>query len=250
MEARRVVPMLWWLGSLLACSGGGGPAGGETIPLKEAKLNIEHNATDGDTGFQGAIDSEGWQNLDVKGPDGKVVLHLEGRGALGSLGLTELFFETVEPANVDVPIAEMIAVLPEGDYTISGKAMEDGESIGETVGTAWLTHVIPAGPVLVSPTEGASVPAQGLTVSWAPVTQTLTGGSVNIISYQVIVEKDELPHPHMIGKLGLSVYLPASASSLAVPDEFLEPSTPYQWEVLAIEESGNQTLSSGSFQTQ
>jgi hypothetical protein len=96
--------------------------------------------------------------------------------------------------------------------------------------------------VLVSPTEGASVPAQGLTVSWAPVTQTLTGGSVNIISYQVIVEKDELPHPHMIGKLGLSVYLPASASSLAVPDEFLEPATPYQWEVLAIEESGNQTL--------
>ena len=26
---------------------------GRTIPLKEAKLNIEHNATDEDTGFQG-----------------------------------------------------------------------------------------------------------------------------------------------------------------------------------------------------
>ena len=35
------------------------------IPLKEAKLNIEHNATDKDTGFQGAVDSEGWQHLDV-----------------------------------------------------------------------------------------------------------------------------------------------------------------------------------------
>jgi hypothetical protein len=29
------------------------------IPLKEAKLNIEHNAKDEDTGFQGFLDSEG-----------------------------------------------------------------------------------------------------------------------------------------------------------------------------------------------
>jgi hypothetical protein len=28
------------------------------IPLKDAKLNIEHNATDRDTGFQGFVDSE------------------------------------------------------------------------------------------------------------------------------------------------------------------------------------------------
>ena len=27
------------------------------VPLKEAKLNVEHNATDEDTGFQGFIDS-------------------------------------------------------------------------------------------------------------------------------------------------------------------------------------------------
>jgi hypothetical protein len=33
------------------------------IPLKEAKLNIEHNATDNDTGFRGFIDSEGWKTL-------------------------------------------------------------------------------------------------------------------------------------------------------------------------------------------
>src|SRR5688572_30075652 len=68
------------------------------IPLKEAKLNIEHNATDLDTGFQGAVDSEGWEQLTVQGPDG-VVLEFEGRGKLRELGLTELFFETVEPEN-------------------------------------------------------------------------------------------------------------------------------------------------------
>jgi hypothetical protein len=35
----------------------------------------------------------------------------------------------------------------------------------------------------------------------------------------------------------------------AVPNGFLQPRTAYNWEVLAIERSGNQTLSSGSFRT-
>ena len=37
--------------------------------LKDAKLNIEHNATDKDTGFQGFVDSEGWRRLDVRRPE-------------------------------------------------------------------------------------------------------------------------------------------------------------------------------------
>ncbi len=223
--------------------------GQATIPLKDAKLNIEHNATDSDTGFQGFIDSEGWQRLDVKGPDG-VVLSFQGRGELAKLGLTELFFESVEPANADVPIEEMLAKLPEGNYTIEGKAMENGESAGKTSGTAWLTHNIPAGPALLSPAEGAAIPATGLVASWGAVTRTITGSPVTIIAYQLIIEKDAPPHPHMIGKFGLSIYVPASVTSMAIPDGFLEPGTAYKWEVLAIEESGNQTLSSGAFQTQ
>jgi hypothetical protein len=58
------------------------------IPLKEAKLNIEHNAKDEDTGFQGFLDSEGWNRITVTGPDGKV-LNLKGEGELGQLGLTD-----------------------------------------------------------------------------------------------------------------------------------------------------------------
>ncbi len=65
-----------------------------------------------------------------------------------------------------------------------------------------------------------------------------------------IIERDEPPHPHMIGKFGLSMYLPASVTSVAIPDGFLESGTAYNWEVLAIEESGNQTLSSSAFQRQ
>ena len=228
---------------------GAGQAAQEPIPLKDAKLNIEHNATDSDTGFQGFIDSEGWKSLDVRGPDG-TVLSFSGRGDLARLGLTELFFETVEPENADVPIEEMLANLPAGDYEISGPTMENGESLGKTEGTAWLTHNIPAGPALLSPAAGATVPANGLVASWGAVTKTITGENVNIIAYQLIIEKDEPPHPHMIGKIGLSIYVPASVTSISVPDGFLQPGTAYNWEVLAIEESGNQTLSSGEFQTQ
>jgi len=225
------------------------PSNGETIPLKDAKLNIEHNATDGDTGFQGFIDGEGWEQLTFTGPEG-VVLTINGQGKLGNLGLTELFFETVEPLNADMPIAEMLKVLPEGNYTIEGPAIEAGEKKGYTRGTAWLTHKIPSGPALLTPQEGAVISAtDALVVSWSPVTKTIDGSSVNIISYQVIVEKDEPQHKHMIGKRGLNMYLPASVTRITVPKEFLEPGTNYKWEVLAIEESGNQTLSSGEFST-
>ncbi|MBA3374462.1 MAG: hypothetical protein H0U00_01370 [Actinobacteria bacterium] len=218
------------------------------VKLKDAKLNIEHNATDEDTGFQGFIDSEGWRRLDVIGPGGKV-LRFEGRGALAKLGVTELFFETVEPENADVPIDEMLAKLPEGNYTIAGPSQENGKSARRTSGTALLTHDIPAGPMLVAPVEGAKVPTHGVVARWKPVTKTITGDPVRIIAYQLIIERDAEPHPHMIGKLGLSIYVPRSVTSIAVPDGFLQPRTAYKWEVLAIERSGNQTLSSGSFQT-
>jgi hypothetical protein len=233
----------------LALTGCSGSSGGERIPLKDAKLNIEHNATDSDTGFQGFIDSEGWEKLDVIGPGGDVVLSFEGKGEVGSLGVTELFFETVEPANADVPIDEMLAKLPEGNYTIEGPTMEDGESLGTTAGVALLTHDIPAGPVLMTPAPDAIVDAGELQIQWGAVSQTITGKPINVIAYQLIIEKDVTPHPHMIGKLGLQMYLPPTTTQIKVPAGFLEPGSAYNWEVLAIEESGNQTLSSSSFST-
>jgi hypothetical protein len=254
---RRYGPTLILLAALTSTAAAVAASSGDTraaarspavVPLKDAKLNIEHNATDKDTGFQGFIDSEGWRRLDVRGPNGPV-LTFEGRGSLARLGLTELFFETVEPENAKTPIAEMLAKLPEGTYTIAGATQENGKSAGRTVGRALLTHDIPAGPMLVSPAEGATVPVRGVVARWKPVTKTITGEPVTIIAYQLIIEKDVEPHRHMIGKLGLSMYLPPSVTSIAVPNGFLQPRTAYNWEVLAIERSGNQTLSSGAFRT-
>jgi hypothetical protein len=220
----------------------------DVVPLKEAKLIIEHNAKDHDTGFQGFIDSEGWKEITVTGPDGKV-LDFKGKGALGSLGLTELFFESVEPANADVPIEDVLKTLPEGEYVFKGSAIESGVKQGTTRGTAFLSHDIPAGTELLSPAEDAVVPEdEDLLMSWSPVDKTIDGRDINIIGYQLIVERDEDPHPTMIGN-GLSIYLPADVTEIRVPAEFLEPGTNYLWEVLAIGENGNQTLMSSQFST-
>ena len=215
------------------------------VPLKEAKLNIEHNFTDKDTGFQGAIDSEGWKDITVTGPDG-TVLRFEAKGKLRELGLTELFFESVEPKNADVPVKDMLSRLPEGDYVFSGPT-PDG---GITSGTALLTHDIPKGPTLLSPPDGGVVNVTDLKFSWTAVNRTITGKPIRIIAYQLIVERDQLPHADMIGKRNaLSMYLPPNVTNMKVPKEFFQPGTKYNWEVLAIEPSGNQTLSSASFST-
>jgi hypothetical protein len=218
------------------------------VPHKVANLNNDNHPTDRDTGFQGFIDSEGWQHLDVTGPDGQV-LAFEGRGSLADLGLTELFFESVEPKNADVPIRDMLAKLPEGEYTVSGTAQENGASMGQTSGTALLTHEIPRGPKLVSPKEDARVKTTGQVAKWRPVSKTITGDRVRIVAYQLIVEKDADPPKHMIGVFGLSMYVPPSVTKIEIPDGFLQHDTKYDWEVLAIERSGNQTLSSGAFRT-
>lgn len=219
------------------------------IPLKEAKLIIEHNAKDRDTGFQGFIDSEGWEKITVTDPNGNKVLEFRGEGKLGQLGLTELFFESVEPENKDVAIPDLLKTLPEGKYTFKGSAIEVGEEMGTTIGTAVLSHDIPRGPPLVSPLDGAEIPVEDTVFKWKSVEKNIDGSRANIIAYQLIVEKDTEPDPHMIGTFGLSMYLPATTTSIKIPKEFFEPGTDYDWEVLAIDESGNQTLNSGSFST-
>jgi len=216
--------------------------------LKEAKLIIEHNATDNDTGFQASIDAEGWERLEIIGPNG-IVAEFQGRGPISDLGMTELFFESVEPENAKIPIEQILAMFPAGEYRFQALASKLGGSSGAMIGTAQLTHKIPVGVTLAEPKEDAVVPKGDVKVSWKPSDKALDGSSVQIISYQLIIEKDEDPHPRMIGKRGLSMYLPPSVTQIAIPAAFFEPDTEYAWEVLAIEDSGNQTLQSSAFRT-
>jgi hypothetical protein len=216
--------------------------------LKVARILIEHNATDGDTGFQGFADGDPWNELSISDPDDEDIVTVIAAGGLLDFGLTELFFETSEPPNVEVSIDDVIDRLPEGTYVFSAEVVDGDES--EMLAT--FTHDIPAGPVLVSPeNEEEDVDPAATIVSWELVTTDIDGDPITIVGYQVIVEEDldEEPFPAGFAEPVFSVYLPPTATSVTIPAEFMRPDTDYEWEVLAIEESGNQTLSSAEFVT-
>jgi hypothetical protein len=158
-----------------------------------------------------------------------------------------LFFETSEPPNDEVPISDVLARLPEGTYTFTGD-MVDGD-MSEI--TATFTHAIPAGPELLTPAdESTNVDANNTVISWEPVTQDINGSAVTIVGYQVIVEANEDPlYPQGFAQALFSIYLPSTVANVTVPPEFMQSSKAYDYEVLAIEKSGNQTLSSAAFET-
>jgi hypothetical protein len=79
-----------------------------------------------------------------------------------------------------------------------------------------------------------------------PVTQPFPGTTspVTIGGYQVIVERDSRKSP-----IAFSVTLPPTVTRVTVPAEFIQARREYLFEVLAIDKSGNQTITEGSFKT-
>jgi hypothetical protein len=81
-------------------------------------------------------------------------------------------------------------------------------------------------------------------IQWEPVSETITGSEeIEIVGYQVIVKQEE---PLRVS----SIDLPASVTSAMVPPKFFhQQDTLHKFEVLAIEASKNQTITSGEFIT-
>jgi hypothetical protein len=105
--------------------------------------------------------------------------------------------------------------------------------------------MIPAGPVIVSPVQSPGNPPVApvnLVITWEPVTTSINGQAPNIVGYQVIVEQVE---PRRV----LSIDLPPITSVKVPPEFFLLADTLHKFEVLAIDASGNQTITEGSFVT-
>jgi hypothetical protein len=225
-----------------ACSTSGGPA----VQLPATKLFIEHNATDEDTGVHGLFDGVDWIKLCVFDPKGRQILAVEPSGQLGEQSISGIFFESAEPPNAEVPIAEILSNFPEGQYLVRGLA-KDGRRL---TGAARFTHAIPAAPVITFPNDGEVVPASNLVVRWNHVTTTLDGKPLNRTGYQVIITKDVRDDPNGFSRPTFDVHVLPSVTSLTIPSEFLEPRTRYELEVLALEVSGNQTISVLFFQTQ
>ena len=91
-----------------------------------------------------------------------------------------------------------------------------------------------------------TLPPVGVVIDWEPVTNAFPGTSlpVTVVGYQVIVERVK-PQPVRV----FDVTLPATVTAVTVPDEFIEPNADYKIEVLAIEQSLNQTITESSFKT-
>ena len=61
------------------------------------------------------------------------------------------------------------------------------------------------------------------------------------------VTDEEYRDPNALSQPEYDVHVRPDVRSLDVPDGFLEPGKLYEFEVIAIEESGNQTISVGFF---
>jgi hypothetical protein len=203
------------------------------VRLDEATMIVEVNATDGDAGLQVFLDGEAWRTMTVLRPDGREIIDIDTKSRLKNYGLTELFSESSEPTFEEFPLKKFKRLFPEGKYGFEGTTIEGDRLVGK----AKLSHDIPDGPNITSPADGATVAPDNVVASWGPVPQP---AGVNIVGYRAIVERED---PLRV----FSVDLPASATSVTIPSEFLEPGIEYKLEVQAIEASGNQTLTEITF---
>jgi hypothetical protein len=220
----------------------------QVIPFEAVKMIIEFNPGDQDVGVQAFLDSEeGWRKLKIVGPNGRQIFEADGKGSLRKQGLTSLSLESAEPTLDELSLEDFLARFPEGEYTFLATTLEGNR----LVGTATFTHAVPDAPLIVAPAQGAVVDPNNTVIMWQPVTGP---PGIQIAGYQVVVERED---PFRL----FDVRLPATATSVTVPSEFLDPATEYNFEVLAVEAGvgapsvepslgGNQTISSGSFTTQ
>ncbi len=217
-------------------------ATGKVVRLGDARMKFEINATDGDGGVQVFLDADPWKQMSIFDPDGARIFQSTTAGRMGKQGGTELFLESAEPPFAKLPVAKLLKRFPKGTYTFRGTGLR-GERY---VGAARLGHDLPDGPVLVSPLKRHPPQApNATTVVWRPVAPP--NGSP-IIGYQVLVTWAETGL-RALPKVVLDVMMPPSATQMSIPPGFLRPGTEYEWEILAIERGGNQTLSSDTFTT-
>lgn len=222
----------------------------------ELRVLIEINATDGDAGFQALLDGEGWDEVTIRDPEGEKLYTVKGFGSIGEQGLAENFFESAEPSCDEVPLAEFLDRFPAGEYVFSGKTGEGGVLDGQAV----LTHDLPRAPVNLTPTGDGIDAGNPVTISWtagsdlgncppddAPI------GEPELFGYEVVVERED-PEPLVV----FSAEVPPDATGVTIPPEFLLADAIYKYEVIAIEQQGdeetgvtkgNQTISEDFFCT-
>lgn len=232
------------------------------IPFAVAELFFELNNTDGDLGIHALIDGEPWKKLRIEDKRSRTMLDVSVRGRLRRQGLTEIFFESAEPAFDELPPEKFFRRFPAGTYDIEGRTKNGRELESETE----VTHAMPAPAAAMvngipaalqcddeEPGYDAPTVAGPVTISWPPVTRThrdlgspRDSADITIYNYQVVVETD-LDGPAGEFASVLSVILPPDVTELEVPAGFLAQNDTFKYEVLVRESSYNQTALESCF---
>ena len=245
----------------MAWAKGGHDKNDVEIPFAEAFIFFELNNTDGDLGIHGKLDGGPWTKVQIEDHKERRVMSVRTRGRFWRQGITELFFESAEPPFDELTPEKFFRRFPEGTYDIEGLSQDGEELESETE----LTHVMPAPPV---PTvNGAAMAEQcddeepgydapeltaPVVISWADVTMShpdlgTRDVDVTIVNYQVVVETDVEIDVGEEFTTVFSVVLPPGVTSMTVPAEFLAQSDSFKYEVLAREETYNQTAIESCF---
>ncbi len=230
----------------------------EELEFEEAEVFFELNNTDGDLGIHALIDGGAWKLLKIHSVDGRNMLTVNVRGRMRRQGLTEIFFESAEPTFDELPPTEFFERFPPGTYVVSGVTI-DGEELENEVE---ISHAMPAPPVPTVNGESVDMNCEdddftevsgSVVIAWDAVTTTHSelgfpqaSTDITIINYEVVVEAElEIDGEEFVSIL--SVILPPDVTEMTIPDEFLVQAEEFKYEVLAREESWNQTAIESCF---
>jgi hypothetical protein len=228
--------------------------------------NIEFNYTDGDVGPRAFYDFEPYDRLEIDNSNGKKITDLKNKRGNRDQGTAEYMTEGGEPPLWEVPFSVFFSRFPAGFYNFYARLIEGGSA---PVCSELFSHLIPCAPE-ISVSDGSDC---GITISWEPVEEVVDteetdqavadaeiedpedfdaellvvckppgdlGLNLEIVGYEVIVEEEE-------SEKIFKVDLPGDATSVQVPPEFIALGEKFEFEVLAIEKSGNQTITEDEF---
>ncbi len=227
-------------------------------PFKQTNIHFETNASGCDMGIQISFDTDGITTGEVENPFELPVFTMNTvQGLEGTHDITEVFQERVEPPIVEleqalgcepsedaITLAELLGNWPAGLYEFDG---ESGDAEFES--RTRLTHRVPAGPVITAPADGAVVsPDADLLIRWQRVTTPIIPflGPVEVVGYHIVVV--DITNPVLSPgqtKTSFNADVGKLERSMLVPKQYLVPGRVYEFEVLATERYGNQTITEG-----
>jgi len=226
-------------------------------PFKFMNIHFETNASGCDMGIQILFDTDGVTDLTVEDPNDLVVFNSQTvLGKEDTHDQTEGFQERVEPPISDLEVAlgcdpdpdaislkDILSAWPAGNYDFEASS---GTTVFE--GVRKLTHKIPAGPAITAPQDGAVVShTQSLLIKWSKVTAPIIPslGPVTIVGYHALVKDITAPGSGPLPPAQYDIDVAKNETTVVVPAQFLEPNRIYEFEILATEVGGNQTITEG-----